>query len=260
MMLTHIHSQCAAIFKRELFHESDSMSLGRSNACRVYDTLTEDRCDRQDSIGENFNRLIRQIADEWFGNYHPKDNLDYYFCNYLLLLYLVVERVDLIFSVVNKDDKSKIFRDFQEKRFPTLRRINKWANFIKHPKEFLFTHWPHYFLASQPRPTINVGDVVIDYEFIKNHYYSESKPSPKILENNDSVYVEVPGLIDLTQKFCEEMNVFFDFICRNEIVADFLRQKSTIEELYSSSDDDTTVTTTSTTTTTTTTTTPSPTL
>ena len=257
MDLPKIHQDCGAIFKAELFDESVGDSLGRSNACRVFDALTEEHCDRQDSIGENFNRLIRQIADEWFDSYHPSGSLDYYFCNYTLLLYLLVERVDLIFSVVNPEDKSKIFRDFQETRFKTLRKVNKWANFFKHPKEFLFTHWPNYFLATEARPTINPGDVVIDYQFIKAHYYSESKPRPKILQNNNRVLVEVPDLVELTREFCAEMNVFFDFICRNDIVADFLRKKSTIEEIYATSD--TTVTTTSTTTTTTTTTLPNPT-
>ena len=230
--LSEIHAECKAIFEKE-FYETD----WRSNACKVYDTLTEGCEDKEDCIGENFNQLIQQIVDEWFTNYKPGAKVDYYFYNYILLLYLFVERVDLIFAVVNKDDKSKIFRDFHQMEFPALRRINKWANFIKHPKEFLFTHWPYFYFPDESPPT-NPGDVVIDYEFIKQHYYSEKQPPPKVLENNNRVYVAMPDLVDLTQRFCNEMNVFFDFICSNKLVADFLRKKSTIEEIYSSDDDD----------------------
>jgi hypothetical protein len=236
MDLAQLHSRCSAVFRSELFEGFGGSSLGRSNACKVYDALVGDCFDREDCIGENFNQLLHRVAEEWFGNYRPGRNSDYYFCNYILLLYLFVERVDQIFDVINKDGKSKLFRDYHEKNFATLRRINKWANFFKHPKEFLFTHWPKYCFASE-MPVVSSGDVVINYEFIKQHYYSEKQPRPAILENNNRVYVEIPDLEELTRAFCKEMNTFFDFICANQLIADYLKQRSTIELIYESEED-----------------------
>ena len=236
MILSKRHTACSEIFKSRLFEEG-GITLGRSNACKVYDRLIGDRFDCSDCIGENFNLLLHRIAEEWFNNYKPSENPDYYFCNYTLLLYLIVERVDQIFDVINKDGKSKIFRDYHQKNFPTLREINKWANFFKHPKEFLFTHWPKYYFAEE-KPVTKEGDVIINYEFIKQHYFSENNPKPTILENNNRVYVEIPNLLELTENFCAEMNLFFDFICNNQLIADYLKERSTIELIYEPSENE----------------------
>lgn len=231
MDLKELHKDCSELFKAALFEES-----GRSNACKVYDKLVGDCIDRSDCIGENFNQLLHRIAEEWFDNYNPKENADYYFCNYILLLYLLVERVDQVFNVINKDGKSKIFNDYRCEQFPTLRRVKKWANFFKHPKEFLFTHWPQYYFAEK-LPIINKDDVLINYEFIEKHYSSD-KEKPTILENNNKVFVEIPNLKELTKAFCMEMNIFFEFICNNQLIADYLKKRSTIELIYEPSEDE----------------------
>lgn len=235
--LREIHEDCYRIFKKgffETFNDGDGEEfVGISKACKVYDKLIEDG-GRSDCIGENFNQLIHRIEEEWFQNYTPSssNNLDYYFFNYFLLLYLFVERVDLIFQVINKDRKSKLFNDYYFNNFKTLRKISKWANFIKHPKEFLFTHWPMYFIEGVQVIQLDQGDIKIDTDFIFEHYQNDKRPSPIVLENNDKVYVEVPNLENTTSEFCREMNVFFDFICSNQIVADYLKEKSTIESYF----------------------------
>jgi hypothetical protein len=238
--LLDIHKKCHEIFKTGFFDvpeeietDGDNVKVfGPSRACKIYDKLTEGQGNREDCIGENFNQLIQKIDTNWFENYKPTGDLDYYFFNYFLLLYLFVERVDIIFEIVNRDGKSKLFNDFQQHNFRTLRKINKWANFIKHPKEFLFTHWATYYIEGDTSIVLNDGDVKIDTDFIFKHYFSETKERPVILENNNKVYVEVPNLEFITTEFCREMNVFFNFICCNQIVADFLKKKSTIESYY----------------------------
>ena len=236
--LEEIHKNCHKIFREGFFeipedeNSQNTEYFGPSNACRIYDKLTDGIESSSDCIGENFNQLIQRVNDEWFRNYKPGPNLDFYFFNYILLLYLFVERVDLIFAVVNKDNKSKLFNDYQHHNFKILRKINKWANFVKHPKEFLFTHWPNYYFEGDCPVELGENDVKIDTKFIFDHYFSESKPRPVILENNEKVYVEIPNLEKLTEGFCNEMNTFFDFICGNQIVADFLRKKSTIQNYY----------------------------
>jgi hypothetical protein len=236
--LEKLHEACHKIFRKGFFEfpddndNDDIKYYGSSSACKIYDKLTEDDDTKQDCIGENFNQLIHRLESNWFENYKPTDDLDYYFFNYFLLLYLFVERVDLIFEVINKDGKSKIFNDYHFNNFKTLRKINKWANFIKHPKEFLFTHWPTYYFEGDTVIIFSEGDVKIDTDFIFDHYHNDKQTRPVILENNNRVFVEVPDLENITTEFCKEMNLFFDFICCNQIVADFLKKKSTIENYY----------------------------
>ncbi len=241
MYLKELHKKCQCIFKTSFFEGEDCFTKiisSSSNACKVYDKLTEGEDCKHDCIGENFNELILNIEREWFENYTPNDeSLNYYFFNYYLLLYLFVERVELIFKIINKDNKSKIFSDYYHTNFKELKRINNWANFIKHPKEFLFTHLPIYYIKGYYEPVFKEDDIKIDTEFISNHYSNKYNERPYVLENNDKVYVEIPDLINTTENFCKEINLFFEFICKNQIVADFLKKKSTIESYYGIEED-----------------------
>lgn len=236
--LTEIHKNCHKIFRQGFYEIPEDINdenlkyYGSTSACRIYDKLTEGDDNLQDCIGENLNQLIHKVEENWFENYTPKFDLDYYFFNYILLLYLFVERIDIIFEVLNPDGKSKLFRDYQENNFKTLRKINKWANFIKHPKEFLFTHWPKYYIEGDKSINLEDKDVKINTDFIFAHYHNEKQQRPVILQNNQRVFVEIPNLENITKEFCREMNVFFEFICSNQIVADYLKKKSTIEQHY----------------------------
>ncbi len=93
-------------------------------------------------------------------------------------------------------------------------------------------------MAGESTIDLQEGDVKIDTDFILKHYLSERKERPIILQNNKSVYVEIPNLEAFTIEFCKEMNIFFDFICNNQIVADFLKKKSTIQNFYTDEETD----------------------
>jgi hypothetical protein len=81
--------------------------------------------------------------------------------------------------------------------------------------------------------------VIINAEFVKKHYTkSDSRISE--LENCDSVIVLVPELTNLTTEFCKELNTFFEFICHNKVVSDFLRKKTTLEYYYETNETPTT--------------------
>jgi hypothetical protein len=230
--LIEIHKKCKIIFEKQLI-EPDG---GRSFACKIWDVMTEKKDNHENCLGENFNQLIQTINDDFFENYTPSisTKLDFYFTTYILWLYLIVERIDFVFDVVNKDNKSKLFADFKENNFKTSQLIKKWANFIKHPKEFIFSHWPQYIMEG---PEIMNGSetVIIDADFVKKHY-TKSDSRINELENCDSVIVLVPELANLTTEFCKELNTFFDFICDNKIVSDFLRKKTTLEYYYETND------------------------
>jgi hypothetical protein len=221
-----IHEECKKIFERELV-EIDG---GRSLACKMWDLMTEGKENCDNCLGENFNQLIQAIRNDFFENYTPSTNtgLNFYFTTYILWLYLIVERVDFVFDVINKDNRSKLFSDFKENNFQTCRLVKKWANFIKHPKEFIFAHWPQYVMQEVE---VISGTVVIDNAFVEKNYSKSDSRVPG-LENNNNVLVVIPELEGLTSQFCSELNVFFNFICDNKVVSDFLGKKTTIESYY----------------------------
>lgn len=226
--LIEIHSKCSEIFAKQLIENEN----GRSFACKIWDVMTEKRENRDNCLGENFNQLIHTIKEDFFENYKPssKTKLDFYFTTYIFWLYLIVERMDFVFDVVNKDNKSKLFSDFKEHNFKTSQLIKKWANFIKHPKEFIFSHWPQYVMEGVEIMNDD-NTIIINAEFIKKHY-TKSDSRIMELENCASVIVNVPDLLNITTEFCKELNVFFDFICDNKVVADFLKKKTTLEHYY----------------------------
>jgi hypothetical protein len=228
--LTELHSHLREIFSKNLIEPEGE----RSFACKMFDVMTDNKDTHENCLGENFNQLIQTLKDDFFINYSPssKTKMDFYFTTYVLWLYLIVERIDFVFDVVNKDNRSKLFSDFKEANFKSCQLIKKWANFIKHPKEFIFSHWPQYIMNdSGTKLMMDSFTVVIDNEFVKKHY---TKPESRVveLENCDRVIVFVPNLIKLTADFCNELNIFFDFICDNKLVADFLKRKTTIEYYY----------------------------
>ena len=230
--LIETHKNCKKIFEESLI-ESEN---GRSFACKMWDVMTDKNDNHENCLGENFNQLIQTINDDFFENYTPSRNtkLDFYFTTYILWLYLIVERIDFVFDVVNKDNKSKLFGDFKENNFQTSQLIKKWANFIKHPKEFIFSHWPAYVVEGSEISNPNEA-IIINADFVKKHY-TKSDSRITELENCINVVVLVPELTNLTTGFCKELNTFFDFICDNKVVSDFLRKKTTLEYYYEASE------------------------
>lgn len=226
-----IHNKNKLIFQEKLLRPD-----GLTKACDIYDSLTQKNKEQVDCLGENFNRLIQSIYEEFLENYHPTANtsLDYYFNNYILWLYLVVERVDFIFDLLTYRDvnpdvdlKGNIFLEYYQDEFKVFNIIKKWANFIKHPKQFLFCHYPSYVFDKPTEENITI----IDSKYIVK-YFSGSKESPIDLTNKKDVYVIIPNLTDLTEQFCETFLKFIALITENSIVANRLRKKTVIEDYY----------------------------
>lgn len=225
--LAHIHLQCASEFKGRLFAREPDGSPGVSNACEIYDALVGDCSHCQDCIGENFNHLLRQITAEWFDRYTPGEDLDYYFCNYVLLLNLCVERVHQILNILHRDGNFREAETLRTAGSPTLMRIRWWANFYKHPKQFLFSHSPQHRISGR-RIEADSSTTVVDDAFVFEHYRRKDS-APIVLERNTAVVVLVPDLVELTKGFCAELNAFFAFICSSASATEFLRQCSIIK-------------------------------
>ena len=222
MELEKIHIECGAIFKKELLEEEGL----RSNACEIWDVLTEKKVGCDNCIGENFNQMIQSVIDEWFDTYKPNNNSrpEFYFQTYVLWLYLFYERIEFL---LNEIDPSQSFHLVQEYRrtLQTMNTLRLWANFIKHPKQFIYVHWPTYIIEGESYNR-TAETMLVNTSFLKDHYSSEQNQPPVSLKNKDTVFVQFPKLTNLTKGFCDELNSFFKFICKNEMIAAHLRKHS----------------------------------
>ena len=228
--LVDIKEACLEVIYTELIETSE--------ACRLYDKLTTD-ANEHNCLGCQFMDLHRLIYDNF--KRLPAGELDReFFCKtYIFWLYFSVERVYEIFDMINHGGRNKLFKTFFEKHFTTTKRVKRWANFLKHPKAFQFTHHPSYRLSSSRLPK-DSEMTVIDSVFVEKYYQGNNlnRELTQKLVGKENVCVVFPDLLELTRGFCSEFKIFVDFICSNDMVADYLRSESTITSYYTGLDED----------------------
>lgn len=226
------HKQLGNLFEKKLIRENGGPSI----LCDIYDKLTEGNEMGSNCLGENFNQLVQFIRIDFFKNYKPSTNtsVEFYFGTYIYWLYLIVERHEFLFEVINPDKKYKLIQDFKEKTFPTFKQVKDWCIFFKHPKEFMLCHWPT-FVFDNDKDVLNryedQGYFKIDSKYVTDNFTVNKQRLPH-LENNPKVYVVLPELNDLTERFIHELTQFIDFICKNDLIVNFLRRKTTVEDYY----------------------------
>jgi len=210
---------------------------GRSFACEIWDKKTDGKDHHDNCIGENFNQLVQIVISDWFDGYIPTEYTrpEFYVQTYIVWLYLFFERIEYIFNEINPDRK---FGPIQKvyKSLTTMEEIRLWANFIKHPKNFFFVHWPHYIFVDEYFNTEDPNSNLINTAFLKDHYSSEKQPKPIKLDNKSDVTVQYPKLPNLTAGFCRDLKQFFRFVCDNQMVIDEL-QKNPMKQLFTKAHD-----------------------
>ncbi len=226
------HKQLGKLFEDELIRENGGPSI----LCDIYDKLTDGNDYAENCLGENFNQLIQCIRFDFFKNYKPstETTIEFYFGTYNYWLYLIVERFEFIFEVLNPEGKYKHLRDYKRKEYRTFKKIKDWCVFYKHPREFTFAHWPKYVFETDHKK-IQVhkkrNDTIIDYDYVERNFTKNGLRLP-MLENNPNIVVILPDLHELTRSFIDELIKFIDFICKNDFIASILKSKSTIDDYY----------------------------
>jgi hypothetical protein len=123
-----------------------------------------------------------------------------------------------------------ITMDYVEKNWPVLIEIRKWANFIKHPKGFLFTHHPKYIFENESISKSN--NQIIDYEIVIKFYNRESddsfKKSIHEMGNKKNLIVLVPSPERIINEYVIVCREFCDKIKLNPHFKDVLKEHSTI--------------------------------
>lgn len=142
----------------------------------------------------------------------------------IVKLYLFVERAHELFKIMS------LPQEYRAREFQCFHLIHKWANFIKHPKAFMFCHAPEYAVNN----TNTSFDLIVDCEFVKKYYAGDKRNLElyKKLENNPSVVVSYPSAESLIIGFAEEVAKIEPLISNNQVYRELLHEKSTLEAYF----------------------------
>lgn len=221
-----MHAKSLEIFNK-LFQRHGTESV----ACDIHQTLIALEADVavDNSIGENFNQLLHNIRENWLKDEQMGNKpIQFYLPNYIFWLYMVTSRADEIFKVLDPKNAIPYIRKKKES-LNAFKEITLWSNFIRHPKEFIFCHWPTQIMDERFY-VIPPDSIFIDTAYLEKHYNSKSDQRPEALCNNASVIIQYPNIVNLTEGFVNDFFAFVDFICDNTMLAEALAEKSNLRE------------------------------
>jgi len=181
-------------------------------------------CGLDESIG-----FVERFLSESFDLTTKNDsNINYLFTNYILLLYLTVEKFQTIFKFIG------ITYEYVEEKWPVLIEIRKWANFIKHPKGFMFTHHPNFKFENERINRKNKTRQFVDKEFVNKFYFREDELKLKqtMLEvaNKDNITIILPDVERIAIEFTKVCHEFCEKIKLNEHFKEILKSKVYIDK------------------------------
>ena len=228
MTLQALHTRCLDIIYEKLITGNDGYHTG----CKIYTALTEINSSQHNCLGCQFMDLHDTIYNNFLSIDASRLTEKFYFQTYIFCLYQNVERIYEMFEIINPGEQNIHFTSFFHSNFKTVKLIKRWMNFIKHPKAFQLTHHPQYCFEYQAPEVID--GTVLDSASIEKYYQGgkRNKELTKLLMNKDDVVVVMPNLIEITEGFCIEFNIFVDFIVDNAFVASILKSTSTIENYF----------------------------
>lgn len=199
-----------------------------SKFCYIHKHLETGKKDHN-CLGCNLNNVL-MFTQVQIQQAVKMDNIEHIYFQVIIALYLAVERMDTILNIINLN---KTYRDTH---FKTIQRIRKWANFIKHPKAFMFCHHPVFtFNGCSFNSTIRKDfSQIIDESFILA-YYSNNDDNDKLfqtIENKEKVLVVFPNITKIIEGFVKEANHFVSIVENNEVYREILTTKSTFLDYY----------------------------
>jgi hypothetical protein len=217
------------IFKKKLFRRN-----GSSNACDIHDLFKKLHPSGHNCLGCNFDENLYSIL--LFLERHKKlQSVQFDMSEYIIKMYLFYERASFVCDIL------KVPESYTKKHFKSFRLINRWANFIKHPKAFILTH--HSIFDYEDSGLYNASDyeLVINESFIDTYYKGQSDIDKQRKNNNDlylkirnkkNILVVFPNVIKITEKFCYAAIVFFNIIKDNPIYIEILNDEATLVDYF----------------------------
>lgn len=154
--------------------------------------------------------------------------------NFIMLLYLLVERYQTYFKIIELPESYRI------RYFSVFQQVVHWANFLKHPKSFMLSHHAGFYIENHIMPSSTLLSevlkslVVIDNKFTKE-YYSGDKNNNKLynlMKKKENIHVIFPDPVQLIKEFVIAQKTFVEMIAQNEIIRDVLNNEATISEYF----------------------------
>src|SRR5688572_8288450 len=137
--------------------------------CKIHDAFGGMEGPHHNCLGCNF-ADSQTLIYNYLSRFEEFDDIQEAISVYILLLYLLVERMETVMEIVQVPT---IFRD---KHFKVFQQIHKWANFIKHPKAFILTHHPVWDYEGSSLYSGREFKLTIDDPFINTYYKGEREP------------------------------------------------------------------------------------
>ena len=155
-----------------------------------------------------------------------EDSIIHNFETYFMILNIVVERIDfLVKELLKIPDNYKKEIMFSNKEFDVFTQIKRWTNFVKHPKFFILTHHPKYYINSDINTFECLEDncIKIDNEFVNTYYQKGDKNDNTYNElkekigNKKNIAVIFPDFEIITRDFCYTYKQFIKIILQNDV-------------------------------------------
>jgi hypothetical protein len=188
--------------------------------CSIHDAFPSHHscvaCNLQENVRliERFLLQTENVSDVHFA-----------FTTFLLLLYLVTERMQLYLEVAQLPEPYRL------RHFGVIQEVRHWANFLKHPKWFMLALHPQWAYdgdgissTSNATPT----RVTIDTAFVKDYYRHEAD-NPKLdrlLARNEDVVVLFPNPVALMTRFSVAQQKLVQVINENDFVRESLESRT----------------------------------
>jgi len=215
------------IFRRELYQDGGRSVPILSALHEALGTLgtTSHNC-----LGCNFGNLTDSF-DQVLSSLNGHTDINAPYFTYILWLYLYVERYDQVMNYL------QVPAGYRQRHFRSFQRIRRWANFIKHPKSFLFSHHARYFHGGEVGDegfVIEDDTVQINSDFV-NVYYAGGKKNNNLaamLNNATKVLVIYPDPEALMENFAAETKAFVRLIEMNEVYREELARITTTPDYF----------------------------
>ena len=175
----------------------------------------------------NLNNSLEKIH-KFLKQNRSKEDIEYSFTIFILLTYLLVEKLTTVFKHIG------ITQEYVETKWPVLTEIRKWANFIKHPKGFLFAHHPEFLFEDDEIPIKYKNWKKVNYKnLVEPLYKREDEGKYKQSINEFANRFELLVLIPNPERIAKELNLAcFDFcekIKDNSHFKEILKETSVID-------------------------------
>lgn len=221
--------ECYDIFMTEAFDEH-----GSPLACKIHDAFGGMSGEHHNCLGCNFSDSTLLISN-YLDKYMEMTDIQQDFTIYILLQYLIVERMDTVLEIL------QVPQGFKEKHFKVFQQIRKWANFIKHPKSFILTHHPEFDFEDSGFQYKKVFSLTINEQFVEVYYKGQKNPDDQKrtnrelynkLKNKKDIIVMFPDIAKLTDKLCNAICKFTEIITKNDVYIEILNDESTISNYF----------------------------